>query len=82
MAAIRLDPYVALTVVARYFRRLLGMDLSALSLTKPFSTILDGVIKDKFLNKYINMLSFLLSGLTAEGTITAEMAFMFKEWFK
>ena len=29
-----------------------------------------------------NLLSFLLSGLPADGTIAAEVAFMFQEWFK
>lgn len=31
---------------------------------------------------YMNLLSFLLSGLPADGTIAAEVAFMFQEWYK
>ena len=37
---------------------------------------------DQFLLDYLDLLSFLLSGLTADGTIAAEMAVMFNEWYK
>lgn len=30
----------------------------------------------------MNLLSFLLSGLPADGTIAAEVAFMFNEWYR
>ena len=30
----------------------------------------------------MDLLSFLLSGLPADGTVGAEMAFMFAEWYK
>ncbi|KIY99784.1 FAD dependent oxidoreductase [Monoraphidium neglectum] len=30
----------------------------------------------------MNLLCFLLSGLPADGTIAAEVAFMFNEWYR
>jgi hypothetical protein len=39
-------------------------------------------LKDPFLRRYMDLLCFLLSGLTASGTITAEIAFMFNEWYR
>ena len=46
--------------------------------------MLDNVVKlkDPFLRRYMDLLCFLLSGLTASGTITAEIAFMFNEWYR
>jgi hypothetical protein len=37
----------------------------------------DDVIKDPFTRNWLNLLCFLLSGLPADGTSAAEMAFMF-----
>jgi hypothetical protein len=38
--------------------------------------ILDGVVSDSFIRNWLDLLSFLLSGLPANGTIAAEVAFM------
>ena len=38
--------------------------------------------KGTFVYNYMDLLCFLLSGLPADGTIAAEVAFMFQEWFK
>ncbi len=53
-----------------------------LKLLGPFSNIMNGVVKDAFIRNWLDLLSFLLSGLPADGTIAAEMAFMFAEWYK
>jgi phytoene dehydrogenase-like protein len=53
-----------------------------LRLTRPFSKIIDGIITDPFIRNWLDLLSFLLSGLPADGTVGAEMAFMFAEWYK
>ena len=53
-----------------------------LRLSGPFSQIIDGVITDKFIRNWLDLLCFLLSGLPASGTVGAEMAFMFAEWYK
>lgn len=44
--------------------------------------MLKGIVTDEFLLNYLDLLSFLLSGLPADGTIGAEMAFMFNEWYR
>jgi hypothetical protein len=36
-------------------------------------------IRDPFIRNWLDLLSFLLSGLPASGTIAAEVAFMFNE---
>jgi phytoene dehydrogenase-like protein len=53
-----------------------------LRLTGPFSKLMEGVISDRFIRNWLDLLSFLLSGLLADGTVGAEMAFMFAEWYK
>ena len=37
----------------------------------------DGSITDPFIRNYLDLLCFLLSGLPSDGTIAAEVAFMF-----
>jgi phytoene dehydrogenase-like protein len=53
-----------------------------LQLTGPFSRIVDQVVSDPFLRNWLDLLSFLLSGLPARGTIAAEVAFMFADWYR
>ncbi len=53
-----------------------------LRLTEPFSKIMDEVVTDPFIRNWLDLLCFLLSGLPASGTVGAEMAFMFAEWYK
>lgn len=53
-----------------------------LRLTGSFSKIMDRVVEDKFIRNWLDLLCFLLSGLPASGTIAAEMAFMFADWYK
>ncbi len=53
-----------------------------LRLTGSFSNIMDGIVRDKFVRNWLDLLCFLLSGLPASGTVAAEMAFMFAEWYK
>ncbi|CAL5229088.1 g12346 [Coccomyxa viridis] len=81
-AAFRADPLVAFTAFARYIPYLLqgGGDIG--KLIGPFSKVIDGVITDKFVRNWLDLLSFLLSGLPADGTIAAEVAFMFNEWYR
>ncbi|WP_373527729.1 phytoene desaturase family protein, partial [Nostoc sp.] len=47
-----------------------------------FSRIIDGVVKDPFTRNWLNLLCFLLSGLPADGTSTAEVGFMFADWYR
>ncbi|DBA66807.1 hypothetical protein WJX79_001706 [Trebouxia sp. C0005] len=80
--AIRADPGVALTAVARYLPRLFAGGPDALKLIGPFSKVTDGQITDPFVLNWLDLLCFLLSGLPANGTIAAEVAFMFNEWYR
>jgi carotene isomerase len=54
----------------------------AIALAGPFSKIMDKNVKDPFVRNWLNLLCFLLSGLPADGTIAAEVAFMFADWYR
>jgi len=51
-------------------------------LTQPFSKILEAEVSDPFILNWMNLLCFMLSGLPANGTLTAEIAFMFADWYR
>ncbi|WP_017301038.1 phytoene desaturase family protein [Nodosilinea nodulosa] len=80
-AALRLD-LGALQTVAPYAWNLLRNAPALTQSSQPFSAVLDRTIRDPFIRHWMNLLCFLLSGLPAEGTSTAEMAFMFAEWYR
>ncbi|MEA5573978.1 NAD(P)/FAD-dependent oxidoreductase [Calothrix sp. UHCC 0171] len=81
MSALRLD-LGAVRTVGRYAPSMLRHATNARKLTGPFSQIMDEVVGDRFIRNWLNMLCFLLSGLPADGTNTAEVAFMFADWYK
>lgn len=80
--AFRYDPGVLLSAIGRYLPALATGGTDAMKLTGPFSKVLDGVVADPFIRNWLDLLSFLLSGLPANGTIAAEVAFMFNEWYR
>jgi phytoene dehydrogenase-like protein len=80
-AALRLD-LGALQTVAPYAWTLLRNAPALSQSSNPFSTVLDRTTRDPFIRNWMNLLCFLLSGLPAEGTSTAEMAFMFADWYR
>ncbi|MEQ8996791.1 MAG: NAD(P)/FAD-dependent oxidoreductase [Coleofasciculus sp. B1-GNL1-01] len=80
-AAVRWDLGVALTV-GRFAPSMWQHGLNVMKLTEPFSQIMDDVVVDPFLRNWLNLLCFLLSGLPANGTSAAEMAFMFADWYQ
>ncbi len=51
-------------------------------LTGSFSQIIEGVVTDPFILNWLDLLCFLLSGLPANATSAAEVAFMFAEWYR
>ncbi|XGB41457.1 MAG: NAD(P)/FAD-dependent oxidoreductase [Nodosilinea sp. LVE1205-7] len=55
---------------------------SLIQLSGPFSQLLAGVVQDPFLRNWLDLLCFMLSGLPAQGTLAAEMAFMFADWYR
>ncbi len=80
-AAVRFD-WGAVRTAAPFVPNLLRHTANTLKLTGPFSRIMDGVITDPFARNWLEMLCFLLSGLPASGTSTAEVAFMFADWYR
>ena len=79
--AMRFDLGAAVSI-GRYLPNTLGHLPNIFRLTKPFSEIMQGIVSDSFILNWMDLLSFLLSGLPANGTVGAEMAFMFAEWYK
>jgi phytoene dehydrogenase-like protein len=82
-AALRGDIGTALTV-APYLPKFATLNpLENLKLTKPFQTILQnsGIKSSSFSQNWLDLLCFCLSGLKADGTITAEMAMMMGEFY-
>ena len=79
--ALRSDFGVAITTM-KFLPSLAWHSPNMVKLLGPFSKIMNSVVDDAFIRNWLNLLSFLLSGLPADGTIAAEMAFMFAEWYK
>ncbi len=80
-AALRLD-LGALFTIGRFSPALLKQLGSIKRLTGNFAEIIEGVVHDPFIRNWLNLLCFLLSGLPASGTSTAEVAFMFADWYR
>ncbi|MGL5807772.1 MAG: phytoene desaturase family protein [Xenococcaceae cyanobacterium] len=80
-AAIRLD-LGAFFTVGKFIPSFLPHGFNSIRLTQPFSAIMDGVIRDPFIRNWLDLLCFLLSGLPADATIAAEVAFMFADWYR
>ncbi len=80
-ATLRLD-WGALKTVWPYGWALLQNAPALAQSSQPFSTVLNRTVTDPFIRNWMDMLCFLLSGLPAEGTSTAEIAFMFAEWYR
>lgn len=80
-AALRFD-WGAIATVGRFAPAAGRQALKIARLTGPFSKLTAGVIRDRFLRDWLDLLCFLLSGLPAGGTSAAEMAFMFADWYR
>lgn len=80
-ATLRFDVGAVLTM-GRFAASLASHAANFVKLTGPFSRIMDGVVFDPFTQNWLNLLCFLLSGLPADGTNAAEMAFMFADWYR
>jgi len=80
--AIRADAGVALTA-GMFLPNFAGLNpLENLKLTKPFSKIINGAgVKDTFIQNWLDVLCFCLSGVPSDGTIPAEMAMMMGEFY-
>lgn len=80
-AAVRFD-WGAMRTALPFAPQLLKHTTNTPKLTGPFSRVMDAVITDPFIRNWLDMLCFLLSGLPASGTSTAEVAFMFADWYR
>nr|XP_010927816.1 prolycopene isomerase, chloroplastic isoform X1 [Elaeis guineensis]XP_010927817.1 prolycopene isomerase, chloroplastic isoform X1 [Elaeis guineensis]XP_019707711.1 prolycopene isomerase, chloroplastic isoform X1 [Elaeis guineensis]XP_019707712.1 prolycopene isomerase, chloroplastic isoform X1 [Elaeis guineensis] len=89
--SIRGDWGVLSTAAARYAPSLLKSfiqvgpqgALGATKLLRPFSEIIDSLeLKDPFIRNWVDLLCFLLAGVKSNGTLAAEMVYMFAEWYK
>ncbi|MEM6253702.1 MAG: NAD(P)/FAD-dependent oxidoreductase [Cyanobacteria bacterium P01_D01_bin.156] len=80
-AAMRLDLGVLRTAYP-FLPDLLKQTGQVAKLTGPFSRIMNNIVQDEFVHNWLDMLCFLLSGLPANGTIAAEVAFMFADWYR
>ena len=80
-AAVRFD-WGALRTATPFVPTLLKHSLNTPKLAGPFSKVMDSIIRDPFIRNWLDMLCFLLSGLPASGTSTAEVAFMFADWYR
>jgi len=78
-AAFRSD-WGAFWTLGRFLPSLVSQIGSLGTLTGSFQQVRDRVIQDPFTRNWLDLLCFLLSGLPADGTSAAEMAFMFAEW--
>jgi phytoene dehydrogenase-like protein len=81
MAAFRFDLGAMLTT-GHFMPKLLPYLGNLPQLLGPFSQVMDRVVKDPFIRNWLDLLCFLLSGLPAQGTSAAEMAFMFADWYR
>ncbi len=80
-AALRYD-FGAVKTAGKFAPSLIKHFFNVSKLTGPFSSIMDEVVTDSFIRNWLNMLCFLLSGLPANGTSAAEVAFMFADWYR
>lgn len=80
-AAVRYD-WGAMVTLGQFIPDLVRHAPNVFKLTGAFSSIIQGVIRDRFLQNWLDLLCFLLSGLPASGTSAAEMAFMFADWYR
>ncbi len=81
VAAVRFDLGAAITL-SKYGRSIVKHIPNIVKLTGSFSRIMDEVVNEPFTRNWLNLLCFLLSGLPADGTSAAEMAFMFADWYR
>jgi carotene isomerase len=79
--AVRFDWGILRTILP-FVPTLLGNAPSIAQMTGAFGPIMDRVIQDPFIRNWLNLLCFLLSGLPADSTNAAEMAFMFADWYR
>ncbi len=79
--AVRADWGIVRTLLP-FAPKLLQQAPQTLQLMGAFDQLRDRAIRDPFLKNWLDLLCYLLSGLPANGTSAAEMAFMFADWYR
>jgi phytoene dehydrogenase-like protein len=79
--AVRLD-WGGLKTLWPFVPKIIQHSWNIARLSGPFSQLLEGVVRDPFIRNWLDLLCFMLSGLPAQGTIAAEVAFMFADWYR
>ena len=67
-----------LNLVSKFFPNLKLMS----NINSGFGSLVDNHLKDPFLRNWVDLLSFLISGMPMHDTNTAAMATLFDEWFE
>ncbi|GAP97529.1 phytoene desaturase family protein [Leptolyngbya sp. NIES-2104] len=80
-AAVRYD-LGALLSVGQYLPAMVQNAIGFSKLTGAFAPVMNQVITDPFIRNWLDLLCFLLSGLPADSTNAAEVAFMFADWYR
>ncbi|MEM1366732.1 MAG: NAD(P)/FAD-dependent oxidoreductase [Cyanobacteria bacterium P01_H01_bin.15] len=80
-AAIRAD-WQVLRSARLFLPNFLKQGRRATKLTGDFARVYQNVIHDEFLRNWLDLLSFLISGLPADSTSAAAMSFMFADWYR
>lgn len=75
---LRSDPSVFLTLLPHLGKLVAGASIAA-QVEGPFKDISKKVVKDKFLENWFEFLSFALSGLPADSTIAAAVAYTMRD---
>jgi len=81
-AALRGDFGSIVTAWGRYIRDVVSAGPVYNKMLVPFTEVLKDVVQDEFILNYIDLLSFMLSGMPAKNTITAEMVYMLNEFYR
>jgi len=79
--AVRADWGILRTLLP-FAPKLIQQGPQTLKLMGAFDRLRDRAIRDPFLKNWLDLLCYLLSGLPANGTSAAEMAFMFADWYR
>ncbi|MER3477448.1 MAG: carotene isomerase [Leptolyngbya sp. ERB_1_2] len=80
-AAVRYDLGAVLSV-GQFLPSMLQNAIGLSKLTGAFAPVMNSVITDPFIRNWLDLLCFLLSGLPADSTNAAEVAFMFADWYR
>jgi len=79
--AVRADWGILRTLLP-FVPKLMQQGTQTWQLMGTFERLRDRAIRDPFLKNWLDLLCYLLSGLPANGTSAAEMAFMFADWYR